>query len=393
MDQSRLVSRGVNDRQHRIRRFGYGIGLAALLSALATTVGIGSAFADAPPQTGTPAKVDPPKEDPPEVKSTRGVVVISRAGTQIGLGAVLAGDGRILTALSPLGSGNDLEARFADGTTAKVKLGHHDRAWDLALLIPQSGKWSEGLIASSRDPVREGAKIHSYAAGAKSSTPTATEISSHKMIIGGDDQRLDNALELGSRISPTNLGTPLVDEDGKVVGIIGRGCLPQEGDKPCIPVAFGIPVSAIKPFLRSVPPDAVAPQPFLGIQGVAQQGTYARGVRVVSVANGSPASNAKLRGDSSEGDMILGVAGEPVTSPDELSAMIKKHAIGEKVLLTIFTKEQRYSTVEVTLAAPPDSTTATASADPKAKQGDAPSQVAPAKGSGKPGVDPFKNPM
>jgi serine protease Do len=328
------------------------------------------------------------------VKAARGVVTITRAGATVGLGAVLAGDGRILTALSPLGSGNDLEAKFADGTSVKVKLGHHDRGWDLALLVPQSGKWTEGLIASSRDPMHENASIHSFTGGSKSASPTVTDISSHKTLIGGDDQQLENALELGSRVSPSNLGSPLVDEDGKVVGIIGRGCLPQEGDKPCIPVAFGAPVSAIKSFLRTVPPDAVAPQPFLGIQGAAAQGTYARGVRILMVAKGSPAATAKLRGDSSDGDMILGVAGEPVTSPDELSTTIKKHAIGEKVVLTIFTKEQLYKTVEVTLGSPPDTTgNTTASNDKGDKPTKQPSELAPAKVEGKPGVDPFNKPM
>lgn len=366
--------------------------MAALAAALSLSP---IALADTPTKTPAPtkdAKVEAPKEDPAEVKSGRGVVVITRAGATVGLGAVLAGDGRILTALSPLGSGNDLEARFADGTTVKVKLGHHDRGWDLAFLVPQSGKWTEGLVASSRDPIHENAVIHSYSAAPKGVTPTKTEISSHKMIIGGDDQQLDNALELGSRITPTNLGTPLVDEDGKVVGIIGRGCLPQDGDKPCIPVAFGIPVSAIKSFLKTVPADAVAPQPFLGIQGVGQTGTFARGVRVVSVAKGSPASTAKLRGDDKDGDMILGVAGEPVTSPEELSTAIRKHAIGEKVVLTLFTKEQLYKTVEVTLGSPPEPASTTVAADPK-PAAKPPSELSPAKAEGKPSVDPFKNPM
>ncbi len=79
-----------------------------------------------------------------EEKAARGVVVIERAGQALALGAVLSGDGRILSSLSPLGSGNDLDVRFADGTSARVKLGHHDRAWDLALLVPQSGRWPEG---------------------------------------------------------------------------------------------------------------------------------------------------------------------------------------------------------------------------------------------------------
>jgi len=310
------------------------------------------------------AALDPKdaKEDPPEVKAGRGVVVISRAGVPVGLGAVLGGDGRILTALSPLGSGNDLEAKFADGSTAKLKLGHHDRAWDLALLVPQSGKWNEGLVASSSDPLREDAEIHAYTTGGvgKAASPALVELSSRKQIIGGDDTPLDDALELGSRINPTNLGSPLVDENGKVVGIVGRGCMPQDAGKPCIPVAFGIPVQAIKGFLRTVPADAVQPQPFLGIQGTKEQGGVAKGVRILSVAKGSPAAQAKLHGgDKAEGDTILAVSGEPVTSPEELSIAIKKHAIGEKVSLTILGRDQLYKTIDITLGSPPDSSAAT----------------------------------
>src|SRR5579871_1894117 len=115
----------VNSRQQGMRRFGYAFGL---LLAAAVTPAV--AFADGPTQPAAPAKTKKApkaddksattdkdaKADPPEVKSARGVVVITRAGVPVGLGGVLMGDGRISSALSPLGSGNDLEARFADGT-------------------------------------------------------------------------------------------------------------------------------------------------------------------------------------------------------------------------------------------------------------------------------------
>jgi serine protease Do len=378
----------VNGRQHTLRRFGYAFGLACAV-ALAPTIAVADGAAD---QKAAPTKKDKgpkteakdaaAKEDPPEVKASRGVVVLSRAGIPVGLGAVLAGDGRILTALSPLGSGNDLEAKFADGSSSKVKLGHHDRAWDLALLVPQTGKWAEGLVASSTDPLREDAEIHTFSTSptTKGAAPSLVELTSRKSLIGGDDTPLTDAIELGSRINPLNLGAPLVDEKGKVVGIVGRGCMPQDAGKPCIPVAFGIPVQAIKGFLRNVPADAVQPQPFLGIQGTKEQGGVAKGVRVLSVAKGSPAAQAKLHGgDKTEGDTILAVGGEPVTSPEELSMAIKKHAIGEKVALTVLGRDQLYKTIDVVLGSPPDQSAATTAAvkpeakkEPKAKPAAAP---------------------
>jgi serine protease Do len=410
----------VNERQHGLRRLGYVFGLAGAFALAAASYPAETAMAQPAPAKPAPAakakkadasaKGDPnakqAKEDPPEVKAARGVVTITRAGVPVGLGAVLGGDGRILTALSPIGSGNDLEARFADGSTAKLKLGHHDRAWDLALLVPQTGKWTEGLVASSSDPLREDAEIHSFTSSgiSKGVAPTLVQLSSRKELIGGDDTPLEDAIELGSRINPMNLGSPLVDENGRVVGIVGRGCMPQDAGKPCIPVAFGVPVQAIKGFLRTVPADAVQPQPFLGIQGTKEQGGVAKGVRILSVAKGSPAAHAKLHGgDRSEGDTILAVGGEPVTSPEELSAAIKKHAIGEKVSLTVLGRDQLYKTVDVVLGAPPEAKAVVAKAPAarkaeKAKPAAAPMQekadeTEPEAEAPKKSADPFSDPM
>jgi serine protease Do len=294
------------------------------------------------------------KEPTPEERAMRGVVVIERGGQPIGLGAALAGDGRILTALSPLGSGNDLEARFADGTTVRAKLGHHDRMWDLALLVPQTGKWQEGLTASGRDPVRQDASIKSFSAGAKGKAPNAATMSlrGYKSLIGGDDKQLDQAIEIGSRVMPNDLGSPIIDEEGRVVGVLGRGCAPNE-NRPCTPVAFGIPIAAIKGFLRAVPPTAVPPAAWLGIQGIAEGGGVAKGVRITVVHPESPADEAQLKGgERAVSDMILAVDGVPVTSPEALADAIRTHAVGEKVPLTIFS-QGKYKQVIVNLRAAP----------------------------------------
>ncbi|WP_437674227.1 S1C family serine protease [Sorangium sp. So ce131] len=288
-----------------------------------------------------------------EERAARGVAVIERGGQVVGLGAVLAGDGRVLTALSPLGAGNDLSARFADGTTVRVKLGYHDRVWDLALLVPQTGRWTEGLTASSRDPVRPDAQIRSFTAARGKVAAVPLVLRSHRALIGGDDRQLDDAIELGSRISPLDLGAPIVDEDGRVVAVLGRGCAPNEG-KPCTPVAFGAPISAIRSFLRAVPKDAVQPAAWLGIQGVGEASPVAKGVRVTVVHPESPADEARLKGgDRAGSDMILAVNGVPVTSPEALADAIRTHAIGEKVPLIVLSGG-RYREVTVQLRAAPD---------------------------------------
>lgn len=288
-----------------------------------------------------------------EEKATRGVVVIERGGQALALGAVLSGDGRILSSLSPLGSGNDLDVRFADGTTARVKLGHHDRTWDLALLVPQSGRWGEGLIASGREPVRPDASIHAFTLSKGKISAAPIVLRSHRSLLGGDDKPLENAIEIGSRVNPVDLGSPVIDEEGRVVAVLGRGCAPIE-NRPCAPVAFGAPIASIKSFLRTVPASAVAPAAWLGIQGVSETGGVAKGVRIVSVHPDSPANQAHLKGgERGAGDLILAVDGTPVTSPEALAEAIRAHGIGEKVPLTVF-GQGKYREVVIVLRAAPD---------------------------------------
>ncbi|MEP7122308.1 MAG: S1C family serine protease [Byssovorax sp.] len=296
---------------------------------------------------------DAAKPMAPEEKAARGVVIIERGGQALALGAVLSGDGRILSSLSPLGSGNDLDVRFADGTSVRVKLGHHDRTWDLALLVPQSGRWSEGLIASAREPVRPDASIHAFTLNKGKISEAPIILRSHRSLLGGDDKPLDNAIEIGSHVNPVDLGSPVIDEDGRVVAVLGRGCAPVD-NRPCAPVAFGAPIASIKSFLRNVPSTAVAPAAWLGIQGVSETSGVAKGVRVISVHPDSPAAEASLKGgDKGTSDVILAVDGTPVTSPEALAEAIRAHGIGEKVPLTVF-GGGKYHQVTIVLRAAPD---------------------------------------
>jgi serine protease Do len=315
-----------------------------------------------PPRKGAPPVVAPKSDAPkdaskkeasPEERALRGVVIIERAGQQLGLGAALMGDGRIISALSPLGPGNDLDARFVDGTVVRVKLGHHDRAWDLALLVPQTGRWQEGVAASAREPVRQDATIRSFSLSKSKISAVPIVLRTHRTLLGGDDRPIDNAIEIGSRISPLDLGSPIIDEEGRVVAILGRGCAPND-NRPCTPVAFGAPIAAIKNFLRTVPPTAVPPAAWLGIQGVAETSGVAKGIRVLGVHPQSPAEEAKIKGgDRSESDVILAVDGAPVTTPEALADAIRAHGVGEKVPLTLFS-QGKYREVVVVLRAAPE---------------------------------------
>lgn len=292
----------------------------------------------------------------PLERARQGVVTLERKGKVLGIGTVLAGDGRILTALSPLTHGNNVDARFADGSVARVKVGHADRAWDLALLIPQNGRWTKGLKASHVSATKAGTSLRTFAlVGARNLALSRTIVKGRATLLGADSELLPDALELASHLKPTELGSPIIDDHGAVVAVIAKACAPVP-NAPCVRVPFGVPVSAVKAFLRTVPTSAVPPAPWLGIQGVTSDAGAVHGVRVVSVHPQSPAAAAGLHGgnDANTSDLVVAVDNTPVATPDALSQAINKHGVGDTVQLLLF-GGGKFRQVTLTLTAAPDS--------------------------------------
>jgi serine protease Do len=291
----------------------------------------------------------------------RGVVVIERGGAPTAIGTVLAGDGRVLTALSGLGGADDADVRYADGTGVHATLGYSDRTLDLALLTPDSGRRTEGLSASEADPADtqmramlpgKGAHLGPARVGFKG----RADAHAHG---GGALLGMWNVDVQGTPVA----GAPLLDPAGSVVAVLVRACRgparvesvespgawptspnpgvrsdrsPNLRDSECQPVVMGAPVSAVRSFLAraSTPPDApVSSAPWLGIRGEPQDAGGLHGVRVVDVAPASPAEKAGLKPAA---DVIVAVDGRPIERAEALGESIGKHAIGDTVKLLVF---------------------------------------------------------
>lgn len=366
-----------------MRRFAF----ALLVSTLTPS----SALA-APPALPPPVN-EPPKAAPslqpsptssvqkaaaaPEDSARRGVVQVEQGGRPVAIGAVLARDGRVLTSLSALGTLTEPEIRYADGTVVKAKIGHKDKGWDLALLLPQAGRWLDGLVPTDADPASveltaflpaKTGKLAQSAVGYKGRVDAKSK----------EGDALRSVLDLDLKGSPAVPGAPLVDASGKVVGLLVRACkdapaqeakADAKADKPeakstppaCTPVTVAAPVYALRSFLVKTPETAVLPSPWLGLGGAPTEAGNVRGVRVVGVAAGSPAEKAGLKAGDAP-DTIVAVDGAPVETPEQLADIIAKRAIGQTVKLLVYSAG-KFRDVPVTLRAaavsPPRKTSGT----------------------------------
>ncbi len=270
-------------------------------------------------------------------EARQGVVRLERGGRLLGLGAVLRPDGRILTALSALGHGNFIEARFADGSVLSARVVHSDRAWDLALLAPQGGHWTEGLRPSVLEPPAAGSSLHRFRARGARLEEAAVTVSASQAVLGRDGATLADVLVLSSRLNDDELGTPLLDERGEVAAIVVQACAPAS-PQSCQLSTFGAPIAGVKQFLRKAPRREPLPAAWLGFRGVAAHDGSIAGVRVVAVEPNSPAAQAGLRGDGARGagsgesaaDLIVAVQDAPVGTPEELENAINRQALAPK---------------------------------------------------------------
>jgi len=301
----------------------------------------------------------------------RGVVQIEQGGRPMAVGTVLGKDGRVLTSLSALGSVENPEIRYADNTVVKAKVGHKDKAWDLALLVPQSGKWLDGLMPTDADPT--GLEIKAFLPKAGKLAASGINLKGRTDARTKEGDPLRSVLDLDLKGTPGIPGAPLLDPNGKVVGVLVRACkdtgAPAEAaadkadkpDKPkpeakaapqCSPITIGAPVKALRGFLMATPASAVQPAPWLGLGGAPTDSGNVKGVRVMGVAPGSPAEKAGLKAIGENPDTIVAVDGQPVETPEQLAEVIAKRAIGQTVKLLVFSSG-KFREAAVTLRAAP----------------------------------------
>jgi len=351
---------GARYHDDAMKRASYFAGTKPVLTALVLLLTVAGTAAALPALPGTePPPPTPNGNSGPDarpgkptdaaVDTRRGIVSVEQGGRTLGIGTVLGGDGRILTALSGLRGAEQADVRYADGKVVRARLGHRDAAWDLALLIPLAGKWTDGLTASEVDPSNSELKI--FLAGGRAA-PVSGRVKGRVDARAKDGASLPSALELDLRGTPI-VGAPVIDGSGGVVGILVRACKPVDA-AVCLQSIYGAPVAAIRNFLVKTPVNAVAPSPWLGIVGSPDSVGNTRGVRVMQIAPASPAAKAGLKTNSDQAlaHLIVAVDGNPVDTPEKLADRIGKHSVGETVKLLVLESE-KFKEVSVVLRAPP----------------------------------------
>jgi serine protease Do len=283
------------------------------------------------------------------------IVIVEQAKRPIATGVILGGDGRILTALTPIGMGNSLTVRYANGEVKRLRVAASHRGMNLALLSPEETRSTQGLRASrlsADDPAAQVRWLRSGNAGPGNLAPVGPL--RREALTGGDDFALRDVFTVGTVPRPTEIGSALVDTNGDVVGLLSQACQTQpNGD--CRTVSYVVPVAMIKEFLRAVPAGALSPAPWIGMRVTEAESCAVKALRIVSVDSRGPLATLGLRPgkDIGSADVLLAIDGIALGSSRAFDEILHRHKIGDRVRLLVLS-DGRYREVTAVLGSEPE---------------------------------------
>ncbi|HEU5100198.1 MAG TPA: trypsin-like peptidase domain-containing protein [Roseiflexaceae bacterium] len=173
---------------------------------------------------------------------------------------------------------------------------------------------------------------------------------------GGAGPYLFDVVQTDAPINPGNSGGPLVDLQGRVIGINTLVAGQAEPGVQAQGIGFAISIASAKPIADQLVAHGQAVHPYIGIQQVplnpvigsrlgADQKT---GVVVVSVGPGTPAAAAGLR----PRDIITAIDGVTLVDDSDFAKSIDSHKPGDSVELTVVRGKQMIQ-IKATLAERP----------------------------------------
>jgi S1-C subfamily serine protease len=270
-----------------------------------------------------------------------------------GSGVLFTPDGLILTNSHVVEHGGALAVVMTDGRSMRADVIGRDADTDLAVIRIDGLSLPWATLGDSR-AVRVGQIAiaignpygfhHSVTAGVVSALGRSLRARSGRL--------MDDIIQTDAALNPGNSGGPLVTTRGEVIGVNTATILAAQG------LCFAIASNTARFVAARLIRDGRILRSYIGLAGqtvpipraVARENQLAvtSGVFVVSVEKNSPAANAGLK----DGDVVLALAGTPVTGVDELHRLLTEERIGEPTAITILRAARRRQITVVPAEAP-----------------------------------------
>jgi S1-C subfamily serine protease len=298
-------------------------------------------------------------------------------GTATGSGILIDTEGHVLTNNHVVEGASKVEVKLgASDTTYTAEVVGADPATDIALLqvhAPAGDLHPLALGDSSKVEVGEPVVAIGNPFGLDRTVTSGIVSAIQRQIQAPNGFSISHVIQTDAAINPGNSGGPLIDREGKVIGINSQIQTGGSGDGN-VGIGFAVPIDTAREVVKQIEEHGEVKHAYLGISGGSITPDLAKalklpeseGVLVDEVVKGGPADEAGLKGGDTSatiegasfrlgGDVITEVNGKKIHGMEDVINAVNAAEPGEKMVLTV-DRGGKTKTITVTLGVRPAST-------------------------------------
>jgi S1-C subfamily serine protease len=256
----------------------------------------------------------------------------SQQGTATGSGFVVDKDGTILTNAHVVEGASSVTVSFDEngGDAIKADVKGLDTSSDLAVLKVDPDKVKDVLPLGDSSKVQVGDPVVAIGNpfGFTRTVTTGIVSALQRQITAPNGFPIRNVIQTDAAINPGNSGGPLLDSQGRVIGINSQIATGGQSNGS-VGIGFAIPINTAKSLLPRLEKGGKIERAYLGVSN--RTPSDRSGAIVDTLVPGAPAQQAGLQ----PGDKIVQIDDKRIASSEDVSAAVTERKPGEQAKVTV----------------------------------------------------------